>query len=200
MILLCLLASTAMAQSNSAKRTMLVMGDSLSAGYGIAQHQGWVNLTAEKIKRSHPQWSVINASISGETTAGGASRIQRELQRHKPALVVIELGANDGLRGLPLAHTRSNLEKMIRLSQASGAKVLLIGIQLPPNFGKDYTQQFASIYSTLSKQYKTALVPFLLEPIAMDRTSFQADQIHPTAAAQPKLRDHVGKVLIPMLN
>jgi acyl-CoA thioesterase-1 len=142
---------------------------------------------------------VVNASISGETTAGGAARIAAELKRTRPAVVVIELGANDGLRGLPLAQTRANLERMVKLSQASGAKVLLIGMRIPPNYGPEYTQGFERNYTALAKQFDVALLPFLLQPIATDRSNFQNDNLHPIASAQPKLRDHVWTALEPLL-
>jgi acyl-CoA thioesterase I len=180
-------------------RTVLVMGDSLAAGYGLAASQGWVSLTADRIAKTKPGWRVVNASISGETTAGGAARIDGELKRNKPAVVVIELGANDGLRGLPLAQSRSNLDRMIRASKASGANVLLIGMRMPPNLGREYTQGFSENYSALAKQHDVALLPFLLEPIALDRTAFQNDNLHPVASAQPKLRDHVWTKLAPLL-
>ncbi len=180
-------------------RTVLVMGDSLSAGYGLAASQGWVALTADRIAKTKPGWRVVNASISGETTAGGAARIDGELKRNKPSVVVIELGANDGLRGLPLAQSRSNLDRMIRASKAAGAKVLLVGMRMPPNLGREYTQGFADNYSALAKQHSTALLPFLLEPIALDRNAFQSDNLHPIASAQPKLRDHVWTQLEPLL-
>ena len=189
----------ATAQQATAPRTVLVMGDSLSAAYGMSASQGWVGLLSERMRDSHPGWHVVNASVSGETTAGGASRIAGELQRNKPAVVIIALGANDGLRGLPLAQSRANLEKMIRASQQAGAKVLLVGMRMPPNLGPDYTRGFEQNFTALSKQYGTALLPFLLEPIALDRTSFQADNLHPVATAQPKLRDHVWKALLPLL-
>ncbi|MEP6906680.1 MAG: arylesterase [Pseudoxanthomonas sp.] len=194
-------AQTEQARATAAKpaRTLLVMGDSLSAAYGLSASQGWVALTAERVAKARPGWRVVNASISGETTAGGVSRIAGELKRSKPAVVVIELGANDGLRGLPLAQTRSNLERMITLSQASGAKVLLVGMRMPPNLGRDYTQGFERNFSELAKLHKTAFLPFLLAPIAMDRANFQPDNLHPVAAAQPKLRDHVWQVLVPLL-
>lgn len=182
-----------------APRTVLVLGDSLSAGYGLSATQGWVPLTAARMKTTHPDWRVVNASISGETTAGGASRIAAELKRVKPAVVVIELGANDGLRGLSLQQTRTNLDAMIRAALQSKAKVLLVGMRLPPNFGPEYTREFEANYSALSKQYKTALLPFLLAPVASDRRNFQADNMHPVAAAQPKLRDHVWTALAPLL-
>lgn len=180
-------------------RTVLVMGDSLSAAYGLAPAQGWVALTADKLAKARPGWKVVNASISGETTAGGASRIAAELQRHRPAVVVIELGANDGLRGLPLAQTRANLDRMVKASRAAGAKVLLIGMRMPPNYGPEYTRGFEENYRVLAAQHKAALLPFLLEPIALDRNAYQADNLHPTAAAQPRLRDHVWKALEPLL-
>lgn len=179
----------------SAKQTLLVMGDSLSAAYNLPTEQGWVALTAARMKSSHPNWRVVNASISGETTSGGLSRLPAALKQHKPALVIIELGANDGLRGLPLLQTRGNLSKMIRLSKAQGAKVLLIGIQMPPNYGPVYTKGFAAIFPELAKQEKTALLPFLLQPIALDRAYFLPDQLHPNAKGQIKLRDHVWPVL-----
>lgn len=180
-------------------RTVLVMGDSLSAGYGLAASQGWVALTADRIAKAKPGWRVVNASISGETTAGGAARIDSEIKRNKPSVVVIELGANDGLRGLPLAQSRSNLDRMIRASKAAGAKVLLIGMRMPPNLGREYTQGFSDNYAALAKQHGVALLPFLLEPIALDRNAFQDDNLHPVATAQPKLRDHVWTQLEPLL-
>lgn len=187
------------ATAPTAARSVLVMGDSLSAGYGLAASQGWVALTAERIAKAKPGWRVVNASISGETTAGGAARIAGELQRNKPAVVVIELGANDGLRGLALSQTHANLDRMIRASKAAGARVLLLGMRMPPNMGRDYTQGFADNYSTLAKQHGVALLPFLLEPIATDRNAFQADNLHPVAGVQPKLRDHVWPALAPLL-
>lgn len=183
----------------AAQRTVLVMGDSLSAGYGLAASQGWVALTARRIEKEAPGWRVVNASISGETTAGGAARIAAELKRHKPAVVVIELGANDGLRGLPVAQTRANLEKMIAAAKVAKADVLMIGMRLPPNYGPDYTRGFESAFRELAKKHGIAFVPFLLEPIALDERAFQADRLHPTAAAQPKLRDHIWPALAPLL-
>jgi acyl-CoA thioesterase-1 len=204
LLLVALFARPAAAQSAQAApakgtRTVLVMGDSLSAAYGLAPSQGWVSLTADRIGRTKPGWRVVNASISGETTAGGAARIAAELQRHKPAVVIIALGANDGLRGLPLVQTRANLEKMIKAAQAGKAKVLLVGMRMPPNYGPDYTRGFEQNFSALAKQYRTALLPFLLEPIALDRNAYQADNLHPIASAQPKLRDHVWTALEPLL-
>ena len=194
-----LLVLMVMAGPLSARQTALVMGDSLSAAYNLPTAQGWVALTATRMKSTHPNWQVVNASVSGETTAGGLSRLPAALKQHQPKLVIIELGANDGLRGLPLLQTRSNLTKMIRLSKAAGAKVLLIGIQMPPNYGPAYTQGFAAIYTDLAKQEKTALLPFLLQPIALDRSYFLPDQLHPNAKGQVKMRDHVWVVLKSLL-
>jgi acyl-CoA thioesterase-1 len=142
---------------------------------------------------------VVNASVSGETTAGGAARIEGELARNRPAVVVIALGGNDGLRGLALKQTRANLEKMVSAAKTSGARVLLVGMRMPPNLGKAYTEGFAANYRAVAEAHKVSLLPFLLEPIAMDRASFQADNIHPVAAVQPKLRDHVWPALAPLL-
>ena len=180
-------------------QTVLVLGDSLSAGYGLAASQGWVALTARKMRATHPRWRLVNASISGETTAGGAARIAAELKRTRPTVVVIELGANDGLRGLSLQQTRANLDAIIGACARSGARVLLVGMRLPPNFGPIYTRGFEDNYIDLSKRYKTAFLPFLLAPIATDRSNFQADNMHPVAAAQPRLRDHVWPALAPLL-
>ena len=183
----------------SAKRTLLVMGDSLSAAYNLPAEQGWVALTAKRMKTTHPDWTVANASISGETTSGGLSRMPAALKQHKPMLVIIELGANDALRGLPLELSRRNLQSMIRQSKAAGAKVLLIGMQMPPNYGKAYTDGFVNNYRDLAKQEKTALLPFLLQPIALDRSYFLPDQVHPNAKGQIKIRDHVWPVLKQLL-
>jgi len=181
---------------------ILVMGDSLSAGYGMAQQQGWVSLLDERVQREFPGWKVANASISGETSAGGAARIVREIARHQPSVVVIELGGNDGLRGLPLDGTngmRSNLTAMIEASQHAGAHVLLLGMHMPPNLGADYVRQFARTYPDLAERYQTALLPFMLEPIAYERAAFQHDHIHPTAAAQPRLLEHIWPALRPLI-
>jgi acyl-CoA thioesterase I len=183
----------------SAKQTVLVMGDSLSAAYNLPAEQGWVALTAKRMQTTHPNWQVVNASISGETTSGGLSRLPAALKQHKPNLVIIELGANDALRGLPLALSKQNLQSMIRQAKAAKAKVLLIGMQMPPNYGKTYTNGFANNYRELAKQEKTALLPFLLQPIATDRSYFLPDQNHPNAAGQIKVRDHVWVVLKGML-
>ena len=184
----------------AAPRTVLVMGDSLSAGYGMAAREGWVSLLGERLARERPGWRVVNASISGETTAGGASRIVGEVLRHRPDVVVIALGANDGLRGLPLAEARRNLARMVGASQYVGAKVLLVGMRLPPNLGPEYTQGFERNYRDLSRLFGTGLLPFLLEPIALDRTAYQDDNLHPTVEAQPRLLDHVWPALLPLID
>jgi len=199
-LLLALLTSTACAQPRT--QTIVVIGDSLSAGYGMAAKQGWVSLLSERIQREYPGWQVINASISGDTSAGGVARIGRELERHAPKIVVIELGGNDGLRGLPLDGNhglKRNLAAMIEAAQRANAHVLLLGMRMPPNLGADYTRHFAAIYSGLSEHYQTALLPFLLEPIAGERDAFQPDHIHPTAAAQARLAEHVWPALRPLI-
>jgi acyl-CoA thioesterase-1 len=166
------------------RQDVLVMGDSLSAAYGLRTEQGWVALAARKSTR----FAFHNASISGETTAGGRSRIAAELKRVKPAIVVIELGANDGLRGLPLRQMGSNLGWMIGASKAAGARVLLVGLQLPPNFGR-YATDFQQSYVLISQRLDTGLVPHFLAPLGTDRKWFQSDNLHPVAAAQPLLAD-----------
>jgi acyl-CoA thioesterase-1 len=179
--------------------TILVYGDSLSAAYGIAQERGWVALLEARLKREKADYSVANASISGETTSGGLSRLQKVLERDKPSIVVIELGANDGLRGLPVAEMRRNLATMIRMAQAAKARVLLVGVKMPPNYGADYTKAFEAAYTELAKEYKTGLVPFLFEGMAEKRENFQPDNLHPTAEAQPILLENVWKGLKPLL-
>jgi acyl-CoA thioesterase I len=181
------------------QRSIVVFGDSLSAAYGIAQARGWVALLEERLKRERSDYIVVNASISGETSSGGASRIQKTLQQHKPSIVILELGANDGLRGLPLAQMRQNLAAMIDQAQKSGARVLLVGMKLPPNYGPDYTRAFESTYGELAKRYKTALVPFLLENLAERQELFQPDGVHPTEAAQPLMLERVWTALEPLL-
>lgn len=180
--------------------TVLVMGDSLSAGYGMTAAEGWVALLADRLAAHTPRWSVVNASISGETTAGGRSRIVDALARHRPQVVVIALGANDGLRGLPTASTASNLAWMIGAAHGANAEVLLVGMQMPPNLGAEYTRAFAGNYRTLEERFDVALLPFLLEPIALDPDAYQADNLHPVAAVQPRLLEHVWGALEPMLD
>lgn len=187
------------AASFAAEKSILVYGDSLSAAYGIAQARGWVALLGARVAREHPDYSVANASISGETTAGGLARLDQALAERKPAVVVIELGANDGLRALPIAQMKQNLAAMIERSQKTGARVLLVGMKLPPNYGPDYTRAFEAAYPELAKRYKTALVPFLMEGFADKRELFQPDRLHPTEAAQPLMAERVWKALRPLL-
>ncbi|HJX57326.1 MAG TPA: arylesterase [Thiobacillus sp.] len=179
--------------------SILVVGDSLSAGYGIEMRNGWVTLLQQRlIKKGYPH-AVVNASISGDTTAGGRARLPAALDRHRPRIVILELGGNDGLRGLSLRETRANLDAMIQAAQSAGAQVLLVGIHLPPNYGPEFTRQFHAIYSELARAHDTALVPFLLEGVALAPGLMQPDGIHPRAAAQPRLLDNVWPHLEPLL-
>lgn len=179
---------------------ILIFGDSLSAGYGIDKTQSWPQLLAARIKQEALPYKVANASVSGETTGGGLFRFEGELNKHKPAVVVLELGANDGLRGLPIASTRQNLSRMIQVAQQKGARVLLLGMRLPPNFGPKFTREFQAMYPSLAQQHRIALVPFMLERIATDPNYFQLDGVHPTAAAQPLVLDEVWTYLVPLLS
>ena len=183
----------------AAGKTILVFGDSLSAAYGIAQERGWVALLEARLKREKPDYSVANASLSGETTSGGLTRLKKALERHRPAVTVIELGANDGLRGLPVAQMRTNLDAMIAQAKAAGSRVLLVGVRMPPNYGPDYNRDFDAVFTDLSKARKTGLVPFFFEGFADKRDFYQADNLHPTAAAQTMLLETVWKSLKPML-
>lgn len=167
----------------SAQPTILVFGDSLSAAYGIPREAGWVSLLQQQLQHSHPRYQVVNASISGETTTGGRQRIAAALLQHRPDIVILELGANDGLRGTPIADTEANLADLIQKSRQAHAKVLLLGMQLPPNYGVDYTARFKNMYPKLAQRYHVALLPFMLEGIAPEQ--FQADNLHPVAQAQP---------------
>jgi len=180
-------------------KTMLVLGDSLSAAYGISVQQGWVMQMAARLRAEKRPWQVQNISISGETTAGGRARLAKALALHKPALVLIALGANDGLRGLPTEVLQANLLAMVEASKASGAQVLLIGIRIPPNYGPDYTRAFELAFKTVASAEKVPLLPFLLEPIARDDLAFQADRLHPTAAAQAALEKHVFAAVLPLI-
>jgi acyl-CoA thioesterase I len=173
---------------------ILVVGDSLSAEYGLARGTGWVHLMAQKLQQERPGTEVVNASISGDTTSGGRSRLPALLQKHQPSHVVIELGGNDALRGLPQGMTQDNLQTMIRQAKATGAQVLLLGMQMPPNYGPEMTRQFAAMYSQLAKGQGTGLVPFFLQGVGDDAEPlkwFQPDRIHPNEAAQPRLLANV---------
>lgn len=185
--------------SLAAGRTVLVYGDSLSAGFGIAVAQSWPTLLGQRLKEQGSPWTVANASISGETTAGGRSRFEGALRQFEPGVVILALGANDGLRGLPVKAMRDNLAAMIGAAKKRQAKVLLVGMRLPPNYGPDYTRDFEAAFRDLARREKVALLPFLLEPVAEDRQAFQPDNLHPVAAVQPKIRDHVWKALGPLL-
>jgi len=182
-----------------ASPALLVFGDSLSAAYGIGQQAGWVTLLQERLRQKRLDYTVINASVSGETTSGGAARIAAALIAYKPAIVVVALGANDGLRGLPIRQMRDNLAVIVRAAQKSGSRVLLVGMKLPPNYGPRYTQDFEQVYGALAREFKCALAPFLLDGVAGKRQLFLDDNLHPTAQAQPVILENVWKALAPML-
>lgn len=175
----------AAASAHSAPKTVLVLGDSLSAEYGLSRGSGWVALMEQRLREQHIEASVVNASVSGETTSGGRTRLAALLAKYQPALVIIELGANDGLRGLPVAAAEANLRAMADAARKADARVLLIGMRMPPNYGRNYAEQFYAMYGTLSKELKLPLVPFMLDGIADQPQLFQADRLHPTAAAHP---------------
>ena len=180
-------------------RTILVFGDSLSAALGIRPEQGWVALLAQRVQSQGYGYQVVNASVSGETSAGGLERLPRALQLHEPAIVILELGANDGLRGLPVTAMRANLGRMVELAQAAHARVLLVGMRIPPNYGPRYTEGFAAVFSELAQQYHLPLVPFLLEKVALDPSLMQADGLHPNAGAEPAVLDTLWPYLKPLL-
>lgn len=182
-----------------AARTLLVFGDSLSAAYGLSTNQGWVHLLGERAGAQGLDWRIANASVSGETTAGGLRRLPEDLKRHKPAVVVIALGANDSLRGQPIAGIRANLERMIRLARQARAEPVLVGMMIPPNYGIEYAAQFRDLYAQLAARHRIALVPFLLEGVADRPDLFQPDQLHPIATAQQRILDNVWPVLAPLL-
>jgi len=183
----------------TAMPVILVFGDSLSAGYGIRVEQGWVSLLAQKIEQEGYGFQVVNASVSGETSAGGLARLPRALSLHQPRIVLLELGANDGLRGLPMQQTQDNLGKMIALLQQQHITVLLLGLQLPPNYGERYTSGFTAMYRSLKEQYHVPLLPFLLENVALKSDLMQADGLHPNEQGQPLLLANVWPTLVPML-
>jgi acyl-CoA thioesterase I len=183
----------------AADRTILVFGDSLSAAYGIRPEQGWVALLTQRLQAQGYGYQIVNASVSGETTSGGLQRLPRALQLHQPGIVVLELGANDALRGLPLSGTRANLAQMVRLSQEAGARVLLVGIRIPPNYGPRYTEEFASVFPEVAKQYHLPLVPFLLQDVALNPARMQEDGMHPNAAGEAPILDTVWPYLKPLL-
>jgi acyl-CoA thioesterase-1 len=179
--------------------TILVYGDSLSAAYGIGQKEGWVTLLEERLKQRKLDYSVANASISGETTSGGAARIDGALARFKPDVVILVLGANDGLRGLPVPEMKANLVQIVRAAQGRKAQVLVAGMRMPPNYGPKYSQAFQQAFAEVAKENRTAYVPFLLDGMADKRELFLSDQIHPSAEAQPIILETVWKGLAPLL-
>jgi acyl-CoA thioesterase-1 len=183
----------------AAEKSILVVGDSLSAAYGIPRQKGWVALLEERLKREQSDYIVVNASISGETTGGGRVRLKPLLERYQPAVVILELGANDGLRGLPVAQLKANLAASIRDAQVAKARVLLVGVKLPPNYGDDYTKSFDGAFRELAKTHRTALVPFLMEDFAGKSEFFLPDRIHPTEAAQPLILERMWRALRPLL-
>ena len=193
------LACLLLAGSSAWAGTVLVWGDSLSAGYGLRPQQSWPALLAERISAARLPHKVVNASISGETTAGGLARLPAALETHKPSVVVIELGANDGLRGLPVKAMATNLQAMVDASRRAGAQVLLVGMRMPPNYGPEYTTRFEAAYRDIARANRLRLVPFMMEGFADQPGYFQADGIHPVAAAQPLILDTIWRELKPLL-
>jgi acyl-CoA thioesterase-1 len=198
LLVLCLLSGPALG-SGTPGQTVLVLGDSISAAYGMSLEEGWVALLARQLRGSHPDYQVVNASISGETSAGAASRLGQLLSQHQPAVVVVELGGNDGLRGYPIKRLRENLLDIATQAETSGARVLLLGMEIPPNYGSRYTLQFRDSYSRVADQTGSALVPFMLEGIATQPALMQADGIHPKPEAQGLLLENVWPSLEPLL-
>lgn len=195
-LLLVLLITPGLISAN----TLLVLGDSLSAAYGVPEETAWVNLLRQRLAdNGHSDWNVVNASISGETADGGARRLPGLLKKHQPQLVILELGGNDGLRGFPPRVIEKSLALMLRNSQSAGAQTLLVGMQIPPNYGNRYTQAFAAIYGDLAQRYSSALVPFFLNDIYNVDSLMQSDGIHPTEPAQSILLDNVWPHLVPLL-
>ena len=192
-------APTAKAQIKPAEKIILVLGDSLSAEYGIGKGLGWVTGLQKTLDEKAPGHKLVNASISGDTTSGGLSRLPAALEKHQPDYVIIELGGNDALRGLPLTMTQSNLKRMTEMAQAKGAKVLLAGMQIPPNYGREYAQAFKSLYPSVANETGAVLIPFFLEGVAQSMDLFQPDGIHPNEQAQPIMANTVWKYLEPMI-
>jgi acyl-CoA thioesterase I len=199
LVLFMLIAASVSAKAETP--VILVFGDSISAGYGLARvEQGWVALLQTRLKDQEYGYQVVNASVSGETTAGGLARLPRALMLHQPKIVILELGGNDGLRALPIAQMRANLVHMVDLAAAAGAKVVLLGMRMPPNYGPEYTEQFRLCYSDLARDKKLSLVPFLLNDIALFPNLMQTDGIHPNELGQPKLLANVWPSLEPLLH
>ena len=183
----------------SATPKIVVLGDSLSSAYGIEQRQGWVALLQQRLRAEGHGHEVVNASITGDTTRGGLTRLPATLERERPAVLIIELGGNDGLRGLGLEQTRDNLQEMIAMGRSAGARLLLLGVRLPQNYGRDYGEKFHRIYLDLAGQHGVALVPFFLAGVAETRAMMQPDGIHPGAEAQPRILDNIWPQLVPLL-
>jgi len=181
-------------------KTIVVFGDSISAAYGMDADQGWVSLLSDRLKEQYPHYEVINASVSGETTGGGLTRLPKTLAIHQPDILVLELGGNDGLRGYPIDKISSNLSTMASMARTAGSDVLLIGMVLPPNYGRRYTQSFERLFQEVADLHSLSFVPFLLAGTSTDRTLIQRDGIHPTVEAQPKLLDDIWPTLAPMLD
>ncbi|VVD65028.1 arylesterase [Pandoraea fibrosis] len=194
-----MLSGTAANAASSGAPTILVVGDSLSAEYGIARGAGWVNLMQQTITQNGFDYNVVNASISGDTTSGGRARLAPLLERYHPAITILELGGNDALRGIPLDLTRQNLLEMIAAARKSGSRVVVVGMRIPPNYGPDYSEQFFNMFSTVAKQEKTAYVPFLLAGVIEHQDWFQQDQIHPLAKAHPQILQNVWPTVKPLL-
>jgi acyl-CoA thioesterase-1 len=198
MMLTLILASFAMS-AYSASKTIVVLGDSLSAEYGLERGRGWVSLLQQKLVKEKIPANIINASISGETTSGGRTRLQALLAKHKPDVVIIELGANDALRGLSLSATKDNLQAMTRSAKNAKARILVVGMQIPPNYGGDYTRQFSALFPQVAKDSGSALVPFMLKGVAEKPELFQADRIHPNETAHPIILNNIWPVLKPLV-
>ena len=183
----------------AAAPVILVLGDSLASGYGLPTGKGWVSLLETRLAEKGYPHRIVNASVSGETTLGGRNRIPQALKEHRPSIVIVELGGNDGLRGLSLESSRSNLSEIIRASKAAGARVLLVGVRLPPNYGRAYTEKFQQLFKDVATRERVALAPFLMEGFAEDQAYFQPDGIHPAESAQPRMLDNVWPGLEPLL-
>jgi acyl-CoA thioesterase-1 len=199
LVLFSLLAPALFADESAAPPAIVIVGDSLSAAYGMEISESWPSLLQQRLKENGHAYRVFNSSITGDTTQGGLTRLPRLLERHRPAIVILELGGNDGLRGLPVEVTRSNLASMIEQSRAAGARVILAEMRIPPNYGQSYTEKFNGTYQELSTEHDLVLLPFLLQDIALEPGLMMDDGIHPTAAAQPLIVDQVWAVLEPLL-
>jgi acyl-CoA thioesterase-1 len=193
------LSVIALQSAVASARTILVFGDSLSAAYGIPPEQGWVALLTQRLKAQGYGYQIVNASVSGETSSGGRERLPRALQLHQPGIVLLELGGNDGLRGLPLEELRANLAAMVQLAQAAGAQVLLVGMRIPPNYGPRYTEGFARVFPDVASQYHVPLVPFMLQNVALDPQRMQQDGVHPNARGEPPVLETIWPQLLPLL-